>query len=213
MYMHLRGVRQGVPAESNPSDAVPCKRIARFSDRSQAHHVEKRPVPSLSRNKMERVTSTGWFVTVLGIAEVWSRFAGNAADLSVPKALARHLDDSFVPHHTRISLGTDEKGRSYEEEASMLRKLFLAAAAALLLPFASAHAGVSISFGFTRPPCRPCLLPFGRPYVSLYVGPSAYVPPPPVYAPPATAPVYLPPSPVPPDVPPPVIYPAPKKNQ
>ncbi|HEV3119795.1 MAG TPA: hypothetical protein VGY58_22235 [Gemmataceae bacterium] len=95
----------------------------------------------------------------------------------------------------------------------MFRKLLLAASTLLLLPFDSAHAGVNISFGFTRPPCRPCLLPFGRPYVSLYVGPAAYVAPAPVYALPATPPVYLQPSALSPDVPPPVIYPAPKKDQ
>jgi hypothetical protein len=161
---------------------------------------------------MERVTSTGWFVRVVDVPEVWSRFAGNATGLSAPRALPRDMEDSFAAHHTRISFGIS-KSRPHEEEASMLRKLFLTASTVLLLPFASAHAGVSFSFGFTRPPCRPCLLPFGRPYVSLYVGPSSCVAPPPVYAQPATPPVYVQPSALPPDVPPPVIYPAPKKNQ
>src|SRR5437868_11092561 len=97
--------------------------------------------PILNRNKMERVTSTRWFVRVVDVPEVWSRFAGNATDLSTPRALARDSEDSLAPHHTRITFGTGKKARPHEEEASVFRKLFLVASTVLLLPFASAHAG------------------------------------------------------------------------
>jgi len=89
----------------------------------------------------------------------------------------------------------------------MFRKLCLAALTGLVLPFAAAHAGVNIAFGFARPPsCRPCLLPLPRPYVSLYVGPSAA----PIYVQPASEPACVQPAPQPAAPPPAVPYSAPR---
>ena len=91
----------------------------------------------------------------------------------------------------------------------MIRKLFLAALIVLLLPLASAHGGVTISFGFA-PPCRPCFLHLPRPYLSLNIGPACTAPAP-VCVPPASAPVIVQPAPVLAPPPPPVSYPALKR--
>gem|GEM_PF-6684031 len=88
----------------------------------------------------------------------------------------------------------------------MIRKLFLAALIVLLLPLASAHAGVTISFGFAPPPCRPCFLHLPRPYLSLNIGPACTAPAP-VCVQPAAAPVIVQPAPVLAPPPPPVSYP------
>jgi hypothetical protein len=77
----------------------------------------------------------------------------------------------------------------------MIRKLFLAAFVVLLLPFASAQAGVTISFGFAPPPCRRCFLPLPRPYLSLIIGPACAAPAP-VCVQPAPGPIVVQPAPV-----------------
>jgi hypothetical protein len=74
----------------------------------------------------------------------------------------------------------------------MLKKLVLPALAILVIPLASAQAGVRIGVGVGvpyRPYCRPYYRPYYRPFVGVYVGPpSVYVAPPPVYVQPASAP-------------------------
>jgi hypothetical protein len=112
------------------------------------------------------------------------------------------FDQRRFHREKKISPGT--------EEVTMLRKWVLAALAVLMLPLASAQAGVRIGIGIGLPIYRPYYRPYYyRPAVGVYLAPAPVYVAPPVYVVPAPAPVYVQPAPV-PVSPPPAVYPAPR---